>query len=96
MQNSAALKELFSYPQLIEVHPKKNYFLEVTFSDGVTKVVDIKPYFQWKVFQPLKDTELFNKAYVEYGGVAWNDKIDIAQEALYDKGRTVSSAKRLS
>ncbi len=91
MQDTGSLKDYFSYPSLVKVEPKEDYFIEATFSDGVTKKVDIKPYFQWKVFMPLKDLGLFNQARADYGGVVWNDKIDIAQEALYDKGVTVAN-----
>ena len=91
MHNSTALKELLSYPALIKVAPLDNYYLLATFSNGENKKVDIKPYFRWKVFQPLKDKKLFKQARAEYGGVVWNDKIDLAQEALYDKGVLVDS-----
>ncbi len=83
---SSTLKSYLDYPDLIEVEPCDDYCLKAKFATGETKIVDIKPYFQWKVFQPLQDVELFNKAHAEYGGVVWNDKIDLAQEALYDKG----------
>lgn len=92
MQNSAALKELLSYPELTKVVPLENYCLKATFANGEVKVVDIKPYFEWEVFQPLKNVDLFNKAHADFGGVVWNEKIDLAQEALYDKGTLISNS----
>ena len=89
MCNSTALEELLSYPALIKVVPLDDYYLLATFSNGESKKVDIKPYFKWEVFQPLKDENLFKQAHAEYGGVVWNSKIDLAQEALYDKGVSV-------
>ena len=83
---SADLEKLLSYPALIKVVSLDDYYLLATFSNGESKKVDIKPYFKWKVFQPLKDENLFKQAHAEYGGVVWNSKIDLAQEALYDKG----------
>ena len=83
---STDLEKLLSYPALIKVVPLDDYYLLATFSNGESKKVDIKPYFKWEVFQPLKDEKLFKQAHAEYGGVVWNDKIDLAQEALYDKG----------
>ncbi len=90
MQNSRFVKNYVNYPSLIKVVPKQNYFIEATFSDGVIKQVDIKPYFRWEVFKPLKNIDLFNKAHAKNGGVVWNDKIDLAQEALYTNGITVT------
>ena len=43
------------------------------------------------MFQPLENLDLFNQAHVDYGGVVWNDEIDLAQESLYDKGVTIDN-----
>ena len=83
------LEDDFVYPALVEVKPLDDYSLEVTFANGVKKVVDIKPYFKYSFFAPIKDYELFNQVHAEYGGVVWNDEIDLAEEALYDEGVTV-------
>ena len=85
------LAQEFDYPALVKVEPLSDYCLKATFSSGEVKKVDVKPYFKYAFFEPIKDYALFNKAYVEYGAVAWNDKIDIAEEALYDKGVTVAN-----
>ena len=90
MQDSAALKELLSYPELTHVVPLDDYCLKASFDNGVTKIVDIKPYFKLDVFKPLTDESLFKQAHADYGGVVWNEKIDIAQEALYDKGVSIN------
>lgn len=91
MQNrtTTTLKSYLDYPDLIDVIPLDNFYLQAAFSNGEVKKVDMKPYFERRVFQPLKDVELFKKARAEYGGVIWNDDIDLAQEALYDRGVTI-------
>ena len=91
MQNEAFrnLEDNFVYPALVEVRPLENYCLEATFANGVKKIVDIKPYFKYSFFAPIKNCELFNQVHAEYGGVVWNDEIDLAEEALYDEGVTV-------
>ena len=73
-------------PTLISVEPLDDYHLIVSFDNGETKNVDFVPYFQYEVFEPLKDKELFDKVKVRYGGVAWNDDIDLASASLYDAG----------
>ena len=73
-------------PTLIEVTPLDNYYLKVVFDNGETRKVDFTPYFQQEVFKPLKNKELFNKVHVKYGGISWNDEIDLASASLYDAG----------
>jgi hypothetical protein len=36
-------------------------------------------------FAHLRDPELFNRAYVEYGAVVWPGEIDLAPDAMYDE-----------
>lgn len=88
MQNrpSGSLKSYLDYPNLVAVTPMSGYRLKASFSSGETKVADMTPYLAKKMFRPLNDVDLFNKARAEYGGVIWNDEIDLAQEALYDMG----------
>lgn len=71
------------------VSPLKNYVLTVQFSEGVTKKYDVKPLFkELKIFNNLKNEELFNKVYVGQGGygIIWNDEIDLSCDELYENG----------
>lgn len=45
-----------------------------------------------KCYQPLKNKELFNSVYIDYGTLVWNDgEIDIAPETLFEEGRPVDA-----
>lgn len=69
------------------VRPLDDYRLWVRFSTDETKVFDFTPLLDGPVFQKLKDKAIFDRAYVDYGVVVWNDgEIDIAPEALYEGG----------
>ncbi len=66
-----------------------DYFLSVSFVEGVTKKYDVKPLFnKIKIFNELKNDDLFKKAHVGPGGygVIWNDEIDIACDELFENG----------
>ena len=68
--------------------------LSVQFSEGVTKVYDVKPLFdKWPPFRELEKEELFEETRVDTGGygVIWNDLLDLSCDELYANGRTVKT-----
>ena len=71
------------------VIPNKDYTLLITFITGEKKIFDFKKIIDKKTFEPLKNINLFLKAHVESGTVAWNDDIDIAPEYLYDNSENI-------
>jgi hypothetical protein len=82
--------------RLTKVTPLPNYELEVEFNDGAHGFVAmVKLIMSDKagVFAALKDKEIFNKAYLEYGVLTWPGEIDLAPDAMHDairqKGRWV-------
>lgn len=76
----------FSHVKEVTVEP--DYILNILFKDGVRKRYDMKPQL-YGSFEVLKKPELFQKAFVICGSVAWDDKRDIAPEELYWNGETV-------
>ena len=73
--------------KVINVSPQNNYKLLVTFENGEQRIYNVVPLLCKPVFVPLKDTNVFNKAYVEYGAVTWKDQdgneIDICPDKMY-------------
>ena len=71
-----------------------NYQLSVQFSEGVTKIYDVKLLMQkYTAFKPLENAELFSSVEVDVGGygVLWNDDIDISCDELFEHGNTVKT-----
>ena len=71
------------------------YKLSVQFSEGVTKIYDVKPLFdKMPVFAGLKDNlqEFFNVS-VDVGGygIVWNDDLDLSCDELWDNGVQVDT-----
>ena len=70
-----------------------DHVLSVQFSEGVTKLYDIKSLFdEYPMFLPLKDNPaLFSSGRVSVGGygIIWNDDIDISCNELFDNGESV-------
>jgi hypothetical protein len=79
-------------PKLIYVKPLENYKLHLLFSNGEYRIFDCKDLFQYKVYEPLKDKEIFNTVYLTHGVPAWlDDIIDIAPEIIYDDSIVVDA-----
>ena len=72
----------------------ENYRLEVTFSNGCVKEVDLSGELHGEVFEPLKDMGLFKQAAVnpETRTVEWPNGADFAPEFLYEIGQQVRHA----
>lgn len=71
-----------------------DYKLSVQFSEGVTKIYDVKPLFdKWPAFDALKDRKLFFEVVVDVGGygVVWNDDIDLSCDELFYNGKAIKT-----
>ena len=58
-------------PRVAEVVPNDNFTLTLTFTNGETRVFDVKPNLDRGVFQELWDLKLFGTARVAIGTVLW-------------------------
>lgn len=72
-----------------------DYRLSVQFSEGATKLYDVKPLFEkLPVFNYLKEhPEVFVGATVDIGGygIVWNDDLDLSCDELWDHGVQVDT-----
>ena len=72
------------------MRPLKNHKLWVRFNTGEAKIFDFTGLLNSPGFLPLKDKEVFNSVYIDYGVTVWNDgDIDIAPEYLYENGQSI-------
>lgn len=70
------------------------YKLSVQFSEGVTKIYDVKPLFdRLPAFRSLASNNDFGGVYVDVGGygIIWNDELDLSCDELWDNGDTVET-----
>ena len=77
------------------VSPLPDYRLSVQFSEGVTKLYDLKPLFdKLPVFQELQNNpELFSSVSVDVGGygIIWDDELDLSCDELWEHGEQVDT-----
>jgi hypothetical protein len=66
-----------------------DYKLKVWFGDSSVKVVDLQPYLDGPIFEPLKNMEYFRKVSVnpDIDTIVWPNNADFAPEFLYEIGK---------
>jgi hypothetical protein len=70
------------------VTPVKQYWVEVVFTNGETREIDLTPYIaSGPIFEPVRtDREMFRNMRVEGGTIAWPNGADIDPDVLYYGG----------
>ncbi|MEE9396915.1 MAG: DUF2442 domain-containing protein [Methylococcales bacterium] len=74
-------------PRLKNAIYVEGYKIEVSFTDGVTGVIDLESELWGEVFEPLKKLENFRafKLDLELKTIVWPTGADLAPEFLYQK-----------
>lgn len=69
----------------------RDYELELEFTDGSIKVVDLADQLYGVVFEPLRDPATFRAVALntESGTIEWPNGADFAPEFLFENGRDV-------
>lgn len=82
--------ELTPQLKISGVRPLPDFNLWVRFNTGEAKIFDFGPLLDEPCYKPLKNIDVFNSVYIDYGCTVWNDgDIDIAPEYLYENGINV-------
>lgn len=63
-----------------------NYIVRLTFSDGVTKEVNLEPFLHGPIFEPIRSNlDYFRSVYVDEdaGTIVWPNGADLDPNVLY-------------
>ena len=78
--------------EVTKVKVVRPYVLDIQFSDGKRRKVDLEHELTGEVFEPLKAPEFFALAIIEGGTVAWPNGADFAPEFLYHSAKSATAA----
>jgi Protein of unknown function (DUF2442) len=87
--------ELAPIIDVVGVRLLARYVVELTFSDGAVRVIDLEPYLWGEIFEPLRaDYALFRRVAVdpESGTIAWPNGADLSPRTLYAESKPVVPA----
>ena len=71
-------------PKAIDVKPLKDYQIEIKFDNGEIKILDVKPYFKFKIFKELKEENKFATVKISGLSIEWENGADICPDELYN------------
>lgn len=65
--------------------------LLLTFEDGSRRLVDLEPYLEGEIFEPLKDENYFKRVHTnpDVNTIVWENGADMSPDFLYEIGTTV-------
>jgi len=65
------------------------YKLKLTFEDNSVRIVDLQPYLDGPIFEPLKKIDFFRQVTVnpDIDTIVWPNNADFAPEFLYEIGK---------
>ncbi len=60
------------------VEPREDFIVNIQFTDGSQREINLEPYLQDPIFEPLRnDPSLFRSVRVEEGTITWPNGADI-------------------
>ncbi|MEW5800508.1 MAG: DUF2442 domain-containing protein [bacterium] len=78
--------------EVVKIEYKGGDIYHIVFDNSASGDIDFSKYLiKGSVFNALKNLELFKKARVEGGTIAWPNGVDIAPETIYE---AIESAKK--
>ena len=73
------------YPAVKDVVAGEEYTLAITFENGKSGVLDMKPILDFGVFRRIKDVEAFRRVRVAFDTVEWDCGVDLDPEYVYSR-----------
>lgn len=77
------MKKLTRIPRVVEAKVLPPYGLNLTFDDGLVRVIDLADDLWGPMFEPLKDPSFFARVQVDHGTVVWPNGLDLDPVVLH-------------
>ena len=71
------------YPSVKEVVVADNYLLKISFDNGESGILDMKPILDFGIFHRIKDVDAFKRVQVSFDTIEWDCGVDLDPEYVY-------------
>ena len=77
---------------ITEVSYIEGYKLKLKFENNKYKFVDLQPYLEGKIFEPLKDISYFKSVTLnkDIDTIVWPNNADFSPDFLYEIGKSIA------
>lgn len=82
------------YPAVTDVRPQKDFSLHITFDNGESGLLDMKPYLDFGIFARIKHPDSFAKVRVSFDTVEWESGADIDPEFVYSNCKKINESSK--
>jgi hypothetical protein len=82
-------------PRVTKVRAADNYHLELTFTNGETKIFDVKPFLNTGLFVELKEKEVFQSVQCTLGSIQWQNGLDLCPDTLYEESKPYNKLEKM-
>jgi hypothetical protein len=80
------------YWAICEVTANRDFSLNIVLETGERRLLDMKPYLDFGVFNKIRDFERFKRVKVAFDTIEWDDGVDLDPEFIYDKSTPIKNA----
>jgi Protein of unknown function (DUF2442) len=70
-------------PRVTAVTPMPGHSLLLQFNNGEQRLMDVRPYLAYPVFERLRQPEFFALVQADHGTVSWPSGIDLDPDSVY-------------
>jgi hypothetical protein len=80
------------YWAICEVTANRDFSLNIVLETGERRLLDMKPYLDFGVFNKIRDFERFKRVKVAFDTIEWDDGVDLDPEFIYDNSTPIKNA----
>jgi hypothetical protein len=73
------------YQAVVKVSPNEDFTISVVFEDGISGILDMKPYLDFGVFRRISSSENFERVRISFDTVEWECGVDLDPEFVRAK-----------
>jgi hypothetical protein len=79
---------------IVKVTAIEDFSLVVVFDDGQTRILNMKPFLDFGIFERIKTQEKFNRVHVAFDSIEWDCGVDLDPEFVMSKSVSMAESSK--